>query len=48
MLPDGHLKARMEEIQEYIRTDERHLAYLKDEYTRYWTELSRREVKNVH
>ena len=44
-IPDGHLKSRMEELLDCIRTDERHLDYLKSEYTRHWEELCKRTIK---
>lgn len=42
-MPDGHIKARMEEIKECIRTDTRHLEYLKGEYFKFWCEKGKRE-----
>ena len=42
-MPDGHLKARIEEIEECIRTDLRHIAYLKEELSKHWLEVARRE-----
>lgn len=42
-MPDGHLKERIEEIEECIRTDLRHLDYLKSELSKYWAELAGRE-----
>lgn len=42
-MPDGHLKARIEEIEDCIRTDLRHISYLKEELSRYWLEVARRE-----
>jgi len=44
-MPDGHLKARMEELEECIRTDKRHLYYLEGEHARYWNELRKRTLK---
>lgn len=44
-LPDGHLAARIEELNECIRTDERHINYLREEKEKYWVEQAKRQLK---
>jgi hypothetical protein len=44
-MPDGHIKARMEELELLIREDENHLVFLKGMYAQFWTEQCRRTLK---
>lgn len=44
-LPDGHLEARLKELELLIQEDETHLSYLKGMYSQLWTELCKRTLK---
>jgi len=44
-LPDGHLTARLQELELLIHEDETHLAYLKEMYSHLWVEQCKRTLK---
>jgi len=44
-MPDGHIDARMEELELLIHEDEVHLSYLKSMYCTFWTEKAKRTLK---
>lgn len=44
-MPDGHIEARMKEIELLIHENDVHTAYLKDMYCTFWTEKCKRTLK---
>ena len=44
-MPDGHIDARLDELELLIHEDETHLAFLKNMQCAYWTEKCKRTMK---